>query len=127
MLKEVYEEVEVNEILAEFYTEHGDSDKAFQYARSSWDAGRIKCAYILGSLYLGENSKYRNIQEGMRILKYASQKGDVDAMLLYGIELIKREKYADSLTVLKQAYNNGQEMAKPYIDALEEGFRTNEI
>lgn len=97
-----------------------DNDKAYHYLKIPADNGDISAAYLLGTL-LVDDSPLKDIENGIEYLKFASDRGSVDAILnLY--EMYKIGKYKDEEHILKllnhAAKNGSEESAIHYADTL---------
>lgn len=97
-----------------------DNDKAYHHLKISAENGDISAAYLLGTL-LVDDSPLKDIENGIKYLKFASDRGSVDAILnLYEMYRIGKYKGEDHiLKLLSYAAKSGsEESAIQYADTL---------
>ncbi|WP_273049549.1 hypothetical protein [Pseudoalteromonas sp.] len=97
-----------------------DNNKAYHYLKISADNGDATAAYLLGTL-LVDDSPLKDVENGIKYLKFASNGGNVDAILnLYEMYRIGEYKDEDKiLELLSYAAKNGsEESAIQYADSL---------
>ncbi|MEM5548449.1 tetratricopeptide repeat protein [Pseudoalteromonas fuliginea] len=97
-----------------------DNEKAYRYLKISADSGDEAAAYLLGTL-LVDDGPLKDIENGIKYLRSASNQGNVDAILnLY--EMYRIGKYNDRDNILEllsyAAKNGSEESAIQYAETL---------